>query len=67
MFKVSFPWAKTAEERAERDYLHDLTITDKDEVAGNVWIPEAFGETSNPLLRLFVAQYRSPNLIQHWN
>ena len=43
MFKVSFPWAKTAEEQAERDYLKSLPTTSQDEVAGNVWIPESFG------------------------
>ncbi|MCJ1477664.1 hypothetical protein MMC13_006337 [Lambiella insularis] len=54
MFKVSFPWAKTAEEFAERDYLRSLPSTGQDEVAGNIWIPEAFGEASTPLLQLFV-------------
>jgi hypothetical protein len=43
MFKVSFPWAKIAEEQAEREYLHTLPDTSADEVAGNVWISEAFG------------------------
>ncbi|MCJ1409349.1 hypothetical protein MMC19_003428 [Ptychographa xylographoides] len=42
MFKVSFPWAKTAEEQAERDYLKSLPTTSQDEMAGNVWIPESF-------------------------
>ena len=44
MFKASFPWAKHAEEIAERDYLKSLSSTSQDEVAGNVWIPEAFGK-----------------------
>ena len=43
MFKAAFPWAEHAEEIAERDYLKTLTTTSQDEVAGNVWIPEAFG------------------------
>ncbi|MCJ1394565.1 hypothetical protein MMC18_007444 [Xylographa bjoerkii] len=42
MFKVSFPWAKTAEEQAEYEYLKSLPTTSHDEVAGNVWIPETF-------------------------
>ena len=45
MFKVSFPWAKTAEEQAERDYLKSLPTTSQDEMAGNVWIPESFGRS----------------------
>ena len=43
MFKASFPWAKHAEEAAERDYIKTLPSTGQDEVAGNVWIPEKFG------------------------
>ncbi|MCJ1293120.1 hypothetical protein MMC34_004673 [Xylographa carneopallida] len=42
MFKVSFPWAKTAEEHAEYEYLRSLPTTSHDAVAGNVWIPETF-------------------------
>jgi len=43
MFKASFPWAKTAEEQAEKEYLKSLSATSQDEVAGNVWIPESYG------------------------
>lgn len=38
MFKIAFPWAQHAEERAERDYLKTLESTSDDDVAGNVWI-----------------------------
>ena len=38
MFKIAFPWAQQAEEKAEREYLKSLTTTSTDEVAGNVWI-----------------------------
>ena len=43
MFKASFPWATFAEEEAERAHLRALDTTSKDEIAGNVWITEAFG------------------------
>ena len=43
MFKASFPWATLAEEEAERVYLYNLQTTAKNEVAGNVWVPESFG------------------------
>ncbi|MCJ1287157.1 hypothetical protein MMC26_006505 [Xylographa opegraphella] len=42
MFKVSFPWAKTAEEQDEYEYLRNLLTTSHDAVAGNVWVPETF-------------------------
>ncbi|KAL9120297.1 MAG: hypothetical protein Q9187_003150 [Circinaria calcarea] len=42
MFKASFPWAKHAEEQAERMHIKGLPITSHDEVAGNVWIPEDY-------------------------
>ena len=45
MFKASFPWAKHAEEITERDYIKGLSTTSLDEVAGNVWIPETYGES----------------------
>jgi hypothetical protein len=42
MFKIAFPWALHAEEKAERDYLKEKESTSQDEVAGNVWIsPES--------------------------
>ena len=47
MFKASFPWATHAEEEAERNYIKTLEATGKDEIAGNVWIPEAFGARSS--------------------
>lgn len=43
MFKTAFPWAKHAEAAAEHEYLKSLKTTGQDEVAGNVWIPAAFG------------------------
>ena len=43
MFKACFPWATNKEEEAERSYLKALDKTTKDEIAGNVWIPEEFG------------------------
>jgi hypothetical protein len=43
MFKASFPWAKHAEEQAEREYIKGLETTAQGEVAGNVWIPETHG------------------------
>lgn len=43
MFKAAFPWAKHAEESAERDYIKTLPSTAHDEVAGNVWINEHYG------------------------
>ena len=44
MFKIAFPWAAQAEEKAEKDYLKSLEQTSQDEVAGNIWIEPAFGE-----------------------
>ena len=42
MFKIAFPWALHAEEKAEREYLKVKESTSQDEVAGNVWIsPES--------------------------
>ena len=43
MFKAAFPWAKHAEESAERDYIKTLPSAAHDEVAGNVWINEHYG------------------------
>lgn len=54
MFKATFPWAKASEELAERQYLKSFDDTGRDEVAGNVWIPEKFGTTISVL--------KSPNL-----
>ncbi|KAJ5242803.1 uncharacterized protein N7469_001130 [Penicillium citrinum] len=42
MFKIAFPWAKTDEEKAERDYLKSREYTSQEEVAGNVWISPLF-------------------------
>ena len=44
MFKIAFPWAKTAEEKAERDYLKVMDDTSHDEIAGNVWISPVLGQ-----------------------
>ena len=44
MFKAAFPWAKHAEEDAEKEYIKAMTSTATDEIAGNVWISEHFGE-----------------------
>lgn len=44
MFKIAFPWAKTDEEKAERDYLKSREYTSQEEVAGNVWISPTFGK-----------------------
>ena len=43
MFKAAFPWAKTAEEEAERVHLKGRDGTSEDEVAGNVWISPELG------------------------
>lgn len=43
MFKIAFPWAKTEEEKSEREYLKAREHTSEEEVAGNVWISPAFG------------------------
>ena len=43
MFKIAFPWAKHAEEKAEREYLKSKESTSEDEVAGNVWISPNLG------------------------
>jgi hypothetical protein len=50
MFKIAFPWAAHADEKAERDYLKTLDATSHDEVAGNVWVEPAFGETPDVLV-----------------
>ncbi|MCJ1275858.1 hypothetical protein MMC21_003662 [Puttea exsequens] len=42
MFKAAFPWAKHAEENAERDYIKTLPAEQTDEVAGNVWVSEHY-------------------------
>ena len=47
MFKAAFPWAKHAEENAERDYIKTLPAEQTDEVAGNVWVSEHYGISSN--------------------
>ncbi|CAI7675220.1 unnamed protein product [Penicillium manginii] len=42
MFKIAFPWAKTEEEKIEREYLKSREYTSQEEVAGNVWISPLF-------------------------
>ncbi|KAJ5674609.1 uncharacterized protein N7477_004543 [Penicillium maclennaniae] len=42
MFKIAFPWAKTDEEKTEREYLKSREYTSQEEVAGNVWISPTF-------------------------
>ena len=46
MFKIAFPWAAHAEEKAERDYLKSLDETSQDEVAGNIWVGPSFGKAT---------------------
>lgn len=43
MFKIAFPWAQIADEKAERDYLKSRESTSQDEIAGNVWISPELG------------------------
>jgi hypothetical protein len=43
MFKIAFPWAAIADERAEREYLKSVEVTSEDEVAGNIWVPPGAG------------------------
>ncbi|QKX58477.1 uncharacterized protein TRUGW13939_05601 [Talaromyces rugulosus] len=38
MFKIAYPWAKSDEEKAEREYIKARSETSEDEIAGNVWI-----------------------------
>lgn len=47
MFKIAFPWALHAEEKAERDYLKSKDTTSQDEIAGNVWISPELGALRN--------------------
>jgi hypothetical protein len=47
MFKIAFPWALHAEEKAERDYLKSKDSTSQDEIAGNVWISPELGVLCN--------------------
>jgi hypothetical protein len=47
MFKIAFPWAKTDEEKIEREYLKSREYTSQEEVAGNVWISPAFGTSTS--------------------
>lgn len=44
MFKIAFPWAKTEEEKSEREYLKEREETSEDEIAGNVWVSPSFGK-----------------------
>lgn len=43
MFKIAFPWATIAEEKAERNYLKSMPNTSQDEVANNVWVSPELG------------------------
>lgn len=44
MFKIAFPWAAQADEKAERDHLKSLEDDiSQDEVAGNIWVKPEFG------------------------
>jgi len=45
MFRVAFPWATYAEEKADRDYLKTKDGTSQDEMAGNIWISPALGSS----------------------
>ena len=54
MFKIAFPWALAAEEKAERDHLKSLVSTSQDEVAGNIWIEPAFGKPFACAYRLVI-------------
>jgi hypothetical protein len=51
MFKIAFPWATHAEEKAEREYLKVKESTSQDEVAGNVWISPGLGQHCRQLTR----------------
>ncbi|KAF4554773.1 Hypothetical protein D9617_3g018410 [Elsinoe fawcettii] len=39
LFKVTFPWASEEEEATEKAYLKGLPQADKEEIAGNIWVP----------------------------
>ena len=43
MFKAAFPWAKHAEEFAEKERIKAKNSTAQDEIAGNIWISEHHG------------------------
>ena len=62
MFKIAFPWALRAEERAERDYLKTLDSTSHDDVAGNVWVAPEFGT----VFLFIMSQHQQTNILQHW-
>lgn len=61
MFKAAFPWAKVAEENAERDYIKELPSTAHDEVAGNVWVNEHHGMSTPPIAGTYGANKRKPS------
>jgi hypothetical protein len=44
MFKIAYPWAKSEEEKAEREYIKARSETSEDEIAGNVWISPFLGK-----------------------
>jgi hypothetical protein len=65
MFKIAFPWATQAEEKAERDYLKSLDTTSSDEVAGNIWIEPAYGRCTSAINPRGAACTDVSQ--QHWN
>ncbi|KAI4205360.1 MAG: hypothetical protein LQ350_000401 [Teloschistes chrysophthalmus] len=40
MFRAAFPWARAAEEKAEKEYIKSLDAASREEVAGNIWVSE---------------------------
>lgn len=68
MFKAAFPWAKIAEENAERDYIKDLPSTAHDEVAGNVWVNEHYGMENSLIYRQAILTEGSNQISRRiWN
>ncbi|KAI4254571.1 MAG: hypothetical protein LQ352_003010 [Teloschistes flavicans] len=40
MFRAAFPWARAAEEKAEKEFIKSLEAASREEVAGNIWVSE---------------------------